>query len=118
MKQRNIVLSLVLSFITLGIYALYWFVTLTNDTKTIAKDEKSASGGLALVFTIITCGIYGWYWAYKRGENIDSYKSTIGAESSNTGVLYLVLQLIGLGIVACALMQNELNKTIEGNNIN
>lgn len=30
--------------------------------------------------------------------------------SSNSGILYLILQLFGLGIIAYALMQNELNQ--------
>ena len=30
-KQRNIALCIVFSIITFGIYALYWFVCLTND---------------------------------------------------------------------------------------
>ena len=118
MKQRNIAICILLSFVTCGIYGLYWFATITDDLKAIGRDDKTASGGLALVFTIITCGIYGWYWAYKRGENIDYYKNAIGMPSSNTGILYIILQAVGLGIVAYALMQNEINNAYARNNIN
>ena len=66
-QQRNIALCIILSIITCGIYGLYWFVCLTNDTNA-AADTEGTSGGVALILTIITCNIYGLYWAYKQGE--------------------------------------------------
>lgn len=63
-KERSIVLYIILSIITCGIFGLYWFVCITEDTNA-AADVAGTSGGLALLFTIITCGIYGFYWAYK-----------------------------------------------------
>ena len=107
-QQRNIALCIVLSVVTCGIYALYWFVCLTDDTNTAAGVEGT-SGVLALVFTLITCGIYGLYWAYKCGEKLDKAKTDRGMSASNGGVLYLILYIFG-GIIAYALIQNELNK--------
>lgn len=107
-QQRNIVLCIVLSLITCGIYGLYWFVCLTNDTNTVAG-EDGTSGGMALILTIITCGIYGLYWAYKCGEKLDKAKTNRGMIASNGGILYLILFLFG-GIIAYALIQSELNK--------
>lgn len=72
-KERSIVLYIILSIITCGIFGLYWFVCITEDTNA-AADVAGTSGGLALLFTIITCGIYGFYWAYKCGEKIDIAK--------------------------------------------
>lgn len=62
------------------------------------------------MLTLVTCGIYGFYWAYKQGEKIDKAKNMRNLPSSNSGILYLILQLFGLGIIAYALMQNELNQ--------
>ena len=64
---------------------------------------------VAFVLSLITCNIYGLYWAYKQGEKIDKAKTDRGIPSSNSGVIYLILCFVGLGIVAEALMQNELN---------
>lgn len=107
--QRNIALCIVLSLITCGIYGLYWFVCLTEDVNAVANETEATSGVMALVFTIITCGIYGLYWAYKCGEKLDKAKTDRGLQASNGGVLYLILYLFG-GIIAYALIQNELNK--------
>lgn len=110
MKERNIALCIVLSVITCGIYGIYWFVLLTDEVKEVSGDDKSASGGMAFLFTLISCGIYGIYWAYKRGENIDEAKRQRGMEGGNTAIVYLLLSIFGFGIIAYALMQNELNK--------
>ena len=65
---------------------------------------------VCIVLTLVTFGIYGIYWAYKQGEKLDFTKNNRGIPSSNSGVLYLILQIFGFGIIAYALMQNELNK--------
>ena len=108
-QQRNIALCIVLSIITCGLYGIYWFICLTNDTNEVSN-SNGTSGGMALLFTIITCGIYSFYWAYKQGEKIDTAKNSHGIPSSNTGILYLILVFFGLGIIAYALMQDSLNK--------
>lgn len=110
-KQRNVALCIILSLVTCGIYGIYWFVCLTEDTKTAANVEGT-SGIVAYLLSIITCNIYGLYWAYKQGEKIDIAKQNRNMPSSNSGVLYLILCLI-FPIVAWALMQNELNHLAE-----
>ena len=45
-KQRNIALCIVFSIITFGIYALYWFVCLTNDANQESGQTDATSGGV------------------------------------------------------------------------
>lgn len=108
-QQRNIAVCIILSIVTCGIYGIYWFICLTEDANKVAQEPDGTSGGMAFLFTLITCGIYGVYWAFKQGEKIDKAKALRNIPSSNSGILYLLLQLFGLGIVAYALMQNEMN---------
>ena len=89
-KRRNIALCIILSLVTCGIYGIYWFVCLTEDTKTAANVEGTD----------------------KQGEKIDIAKQNRNMPSSNSGVLYLILCLI-FPVVAWALMQNELNNFAE-----
>ena len=65
------------------------------------------------MLTIVTCNIYGWFWAYKMGEKVDIIKNKNGVPSSNSGILYVLLQVFGLGIIAYALMQDTANKYAE-----
>lgn len=109
MKERNIAISIILSIITCGFYGIYWFIVLTDEAKEASGNENVSSGGVAFLLTLVTCGIYGFYWAYKMGETLSEAKRKNGLESNSNAVLYLFLQLFGLGIINYALMQNELN---------
>ena len=111
-KQRNIAVCIILSIVTCGIYGLYWFVCLTDDVNT-AAEEQGTTGAVALLLSIVTCGIYGLYWAYKMGEKVDLIKSRNGMQTSNSGIMYLILNFIGLSIVTWALLQNELNQVAD-----
>ena len=111
-KEKNIVLCVIFQIITCGIYGWYWMVCLTDDTNTISQEENGTSGVLALILTLVTCGIYGLYWAYKCGDKIDKAHHLRGENSSNGGILYLILFIFG-GIIAYALVQNEINKFAE-----
>lgn len=106
-QKRSVALCIVFSFITCGIYQLYWFITLANDVNTVS-DSNDISGGVVFLLTLITCGIYGFYWAYRCGEKLDQAKQRRGIPASNGGILYLLLYLFG-GIIAYALIQNEVN---------
>lgn len=81
----------------------YWIYKLTGD-------PNATSGGMVILLSIITCNIYMWYWLYKQGDAIDQVKASRGLPSGNSGILYLILAIFGLGIVSYALMQNELNQ--------
>lgn len=110
--KREIVLCIVLSIITCGIYGLVWFVLMTNDSNNLA-DEKTASGGLALLYTILTCGIYFFYWNYKMGKKMHESGLKYNKNIDDNSVLYLVLSLFGFSIVNYCLIQNDLNKFSE-----
>ena len=109
-KQRNIGICILLSIVTCGIYGLYWFVVLTDDINQESGETDATSGGMSLLITIVTCNIYGWFWAYKMGEKIDAIKTKNGQPAGNSSILFLLLQLCGLGIVSYAIMQDTINK--------
>ena len=65
---------------------------------------------VAIILSIVTCGIYGIYWMYKMGERLDTLYVQMGMPAQSRGILYIVLDVVGLGIIAYALMQDSLNK--------
>ena len=107
-KERNIVVCILLSIVTCGIYGLYWFITLTDDASR-ANDDPSFTGVKAFLLTLVTCGIYNIYWNYKIGKEMYEANHKRGIQSSDNSVLYLVLGIFGFGIVTYCLVQNELN---------
>ena len=113
-QKRDIALCIVLSFVTCGIYGIYWFVCLTNETNELYPQKQTASGGVAFLLVLVTCGIYAYYWAYMTGEKLDNAKAERGMANGSGGILYLLLTVFRLGIVAYALMQNDINSMVEG----
>ena len=56
-QQRNIAVCIILTIVTCGIYGIYWFICLTDDTNTV-YGAQGTSGAMAFLFSLITCGIY------------------------------------------------------------
>lgn len=113
--SRSVALCIILSIVTCGIYGIYWMICLANDLNAASGRHGDTSGGIVFLLSIVTCGIYGYYWAYKAGEKVDIIKTGRGISSSGTGILYLLLQFFGLGIIFYALAQSELNNVATGN---
>ena len=114
MTKRSLPLAIVLSFVTLGVYAFYWVYALTEDAHAAAGERTTASGGMVILFSIITCGIYSLYWLYKMGETIVMAKQKRDMTAdTNLPIIYLVLALFGFGIISYALMQSALNDIID-----
>ena len=115
-QKRDIVVAIILSLVTCGIYGIYWFIVMTDDVKTASGDTQLASGGLAFLLTLVSCGIYGIYWAYKMGELMKYAQEKNGLPVKDYAVLYLILELLGFGIIVYILVQSDLNAIAEKNN--
>lgn len=111
MKQRNIVVCILLTLVTCGLYGIYWMVVLNDDVNTMAG-KQGTSGIMVLILTLVTCGIYSLYWMYQMGVAVEMIHDKHGEPHGSAPVVYLLLDLFCLDIVSYALIQNELNKHI------
>ncbi len=110
-QPKNIVTAVILSIVTCGIYGIIWFINLVDDVNRVCNDEDSnQSGGMVFLLTLVTCGIYGIIWFYKAGKRMFNAGNKYGMQFADNSVLYLVLELFGLGIVNYCLIQSDLNK--------
>ena len=112
MKKRNVALCVIFSIVTCGIYGLYWMAQINNCANELADPPKKTGGVVAVLLTIITCNIYGIYWAYKMGGMLDAALAKRSMPTQNRSVIYLILQVIGLGFVGWILMQSTINSMI------
>lgn len=116
-RQRSIPLSIIFTIITLGIYGIYWFININNDTNKITNHPEGTSGGLAFLFSIITFGIYKFYWYFTMGKRLKEYYSQKGSsECSEAPILYLLLGIFGIGvggIINYCLIQNNINNILD-----
>lgn len=109
--KRNIVLSIIFSIITCGIYQLYWIVKLNDEIVYLNRENEKnpTSGIMVLLFSIITCGIYGIYWNYKMGIRCNQIKE----DNGNLEIIFLILSIFGLGIVSLCIMQSVENNSVD-----
>lgn len=49
-QQRNIAVCIILSIVTCGIYGIYWFIVLSNDTNTVSNAENATYPEELLLF--------------------------------------------------------------------
>lgn len=112
MKKRNVALCVIFTIITCGIYGLYWMAQINNCVNELADPPKKTGGGVAVLLTIVTLGIYGFYWVYKMGGLLDAALAKRRMPTQNRSVIYLILQVIGLGFVGWILMQSTINSMI------
>lgn len=110
MKKRNIALCILFSIITLGIYYIYLFVSVTNATNKLAPKNKTMGGVGAYLCSIFTFGIYLLYWCYRLGEKEGEM---LGKDSS--GILYLLLGWVTGGFIPLLLGQSALNHALDAN---
>ena len=112
-QKRNIGLYFVLTLITCGLFGIYWFCTLNDDTNKVSEHPEAMGAVAALLLSIVTCGIYSLIWMYNMGTRIDEAKTKRGMQGGNSGALYLILAIVGFGWVSEILLQGELNKLAE-----
>ena len=112
-QKRNLALYIILTLVTCGLFGIYWFCTLNDDTNKVSSHPEALGGVAAFLLTLVTCGIYSLFWSYNMGTRIDEAKASRGLPGGNTGTLYLILAIFGLAWVAELLLQGDLNKLAE-----
>lgn len=108
-EERNVGLAILFSFLTCGIYTLYWHYKMSEEFRQLTGDPSLPDGAMTILLGIVTCNIYLLYWHYKMGQACDQLK---GDPNGNTGVIYLLLMLFGLGIVSLVLEQSAINQAV------
>ena len=108
-QRREIVMCIILSIVTCGIYGIYWMIKINDEVNYLSGEPMATTGGMVVLLTFVTCGIYGLYWIYKMGERVDRIKGDV---NGNSAILFLILQIFGLAIVNYCLIQDTINKAV------
>ena len=103
MENRNPLLVIIFSLITLGIYALYWFV--------VTKREMNSIGATIPTAWLIIIPLVNIYWLWKYCEGVEAVtKGKLGAVLAFILIFILFDMGILLGFVAMAIVQNAFNQ--------
>ncbi len=96
--NRNILLYIVLSIITLGIYSYYFVYKLAQDINIMCANDGEKTGGLVafILLSFVTCGIYEVYWMYKIANRLYNNAPSYGLRFNENGTTILLWYVVGL----------------------
>lgn len=102
-KKRNIVTCIILGIVTCCIYFLYWAIMLAKEA--VSVKDPADSGVLEIVLMLLFPPV-GFFLAEKKLSEGCAAK---GVAHEDRSIIYLILGLVGLGIVNSCMMQSDLN---------
>ncbi|OTN76224.1 hypothetical protein A5886_001301 [Enterococcus sp. 8G7_MSG3316] len=109
-QQRSVLMVILLTIITCGIYYFFWFYQVTKELTEYSEDDR-LSPGLSVVLTIVTCGFYQIYWWYRIADVFVSAQQKAKYPRVNDNkILFVVLTLFGLDIINMAILQSDMNQ--------
>lgn len=96
-KQRSLVTYILLTFLTCGIYSIFFWYSYTEDVNRMCSGdgEESMNYILVLLLSFVTCGIYGLYWFYKQANRLKRAGARYGVVVTEGGGEFLMWYLVG-----------------------
>ena len=105
-NKKSIAVCILLSLVTIGIYYIYWEYLLVKNIRALRGDNGSCVGEM---LCLVLVPFYALYWWYTRGEEVKRYFVSHNQTTTGSGLLYLILAILGLGFIDAAIMQNDFN---------
>ncbi len=106
-RTRSIGVAVLLCCLTCGLYYFTaWTYNVMSDIRKL-DGKNGISIGEWLLFNLVP--FYSFFWLYTRGNKLTVIARNNRIQSSGSGGLFIVLQLLFLGIVNMSLIQNTLN---------
>ena len=111
-EPRNIVLYVILTVLTCGLWGLVWFFQLGGDIQAVRGDAKPNTL-VDFLLTMVTCGLWGFYVAYQWPILLqEPMRAREIHVDSNLPVISLVLCFFGFQIVSLILIQSAANQAL------
>lgn len=93
-KNRNFIIYLILTFLTGGLYMVYFWWGFIKDMNLICGEEgESPNSILVLIFSAITFGLYYFYWVYKHSERIKNTAARYNVVIKQSSIVILLWTL-------------------------
>lgn len=96
-SDRSLLLYILLSGITCGIYALFFFHKWAQDVNTVCEGDGQRTAGLLkmILLSLVTCGIYNVIWYYQLGNRLAINAPRYGMSFQENGTTVLLWFLFG-----------------------
>ena len=106
-EKRDVTLSIILTFITCGLYGLYWMYKLTEEIHALSGKPRTPDGGTVVLYTILTCSFYFYYWLYKiSGELVDLRRESGLPPDSVSNKTYMIVTVVMTVVYIIFMMLN------------
>ena len=101
--DRNIVIYVLLTFVTCGIYAYYFIYKMAQDVNVACDGDGETTPGLLMfvLLSFVTCGIYAYFWYYKLANRLAKNAPRYGLQFQENGTT--VLMWIIFGMLLCGI---------------
>lgn len=127
--DRSILVYILLSLLTFGIYGLIYIYELARDVNTMCADDGKTTQGLLvyILLSVVTCGIYAIVWWYGVSERVSRAAARRGLNQVDiSGSTFLLWYLLGMFVCtflvfiayhklfeACNAVGNEYNTCVK-----
>ncbi len=106
---RNVVVILVLTIVTCGIWNLVAWYRIATDINT-RRNREELNPALDILLLFLTCGLWGFYMMYRYPTALSDMQVEEGEPTTDLMLPCIILYFVGLGLISTMLMQTELNK--------
>lgn len=95
--NRSLLCLILLSIVTLGIYALFFWSHFARDMNIVCHGDGKHTRGIfgRILLNIVTLGIYEWVWLYGAGERIFEGNFKRGLSCGTNGDSVLLWYVLG-----------------------
>jgi len=97
-----------LCLVTCGIYYLFFIYKVSQETLAYTG-EQDVDPAIDVLLCFVTCGLWIFYWDYKIAQRIARMQAMAGLPVTDNAVLYLVLNIFGIGFINSLIEQSHLN---------
>lgn len=96
-ENRTLVMYIVLSIVTCGIYSYYYLYMLAQDANIVCNGDGKGTAGLLkfILLSFITCGVYTWIWYYNLGNRLAENAPRYGLNFQENGTTLLLWMIFG-----------------------
>lgn len=108
-ERREIVLALVLFFVTCGLYGFYLLYKMGSEINLHARSNR-VNPGMDLLLVFLTCGLWVYYILYRYPKELQDMIVAEGGPQNDLVLPSILFAIFGLPIVSMMILQGELNK--------
>lgn len=107
--ERSPVMVILLTFITCGIYGIYWLYMTSGELQGAMRNDNNP--GLDILLGLVTCGLYFIYLNYRNGKQLAMFQKRFMLPENDVSIVNLILVIFGFGFIAYGITQDVMNRT-------